>query len=207
MRDSQTDPVRELNRLVTDGIYTDIYLALEAHHIFRSIGERVPSANASTYQSMLVALQAYASAEFVLAATRLLERQRRAYELHSVHGVLTFLGDHAHDIPVQEAVWIQQSMERLKMWDQVAHMREAEQTRAVVEILVSKLPHHTTSTALKALKALRDKRIAHPEKSTPEGFVTTSWKNALELLEIPVEALSICGAYTAWLTWTSADER
>jgi hypothetical protein len=50
MNKPNTDPVQELNRLVSDGISTDIYLAHEAHSIFRAIGERVPSANASTYQ-------------------------------------------------------------------------------------------------------------------------------------------------------------
>lgn len=50
------NPAQELNRLVSDGISTDIYLALEAHGIFRTVGERVKLADASTYQPMFVAL-------------------------------------------------------------------------------------------------------------------------------------------------------
>ncbi len=196
MHKSGTNPAKELNRLVSDGISTDIYLAHEAHGIFRAIGERVPSANASTYQHMLVALQAYASGEFVLALTRLLERQG-AYELHSVHGVLMFLRDNAQDIPVREPHWIEQSMERLGMWEHVPHEPGLEQTRAVIDALLEKLPHHTNSGPLKALKDLRDKRIAHPERATPEGLPTTSWAEALKLLEIPVEALGVCGAFTS----------
>src|ERR1700679_3828200 len=111
-----TNPVQEFKRVISEGISTDIYMAHEAHVIFRAIGERPPPATASTYQPMLVALQAYASAEFVLAVTRLLERQRGTYELHSVHGVLMFLRDNAQGIPVQQPHWIQQSMERLGMW-------------------------------------------------------------------------------------------
>lgn len=192
-----TNPVQEFKRLVSDGISTDIYLAHEAHGIFRTIGERAPSATASTYQPMLVALQAYASAEFVLAVTRLLERQRGTYELHSVHGVLMFLRDNARGIPVQQPHWIQQSMERLGMWGRMPREPGLEQTNAVVDALLSKLPHHTNSGALKALKDLRDKRIAHPERAAPEGLSTTSWAEALRLLEIPVEALGVCGAYTS----------
>jgi hypothetical protein len=196
MHKPRTDPAQELDRLVTDGISTDIYLAHEAHGIFRAIGERVPSADASTYQHMLVALQAYASAEFVLAVTRLLERQG-TYELHSVHGVLMFLRDNAQGIPVQEPYWIQQSMERLGMWERVPHEPGLEQTRAVIDSLLAKLPHHTNSEPLKALKDQRDKRITHPERATPAGLPTTSWKKALKLLEIPVEALGVCGAFTS----------
>src|ERR1700730_17056700 len=140
MKKPGTNPVQELQRLVSDGISTDIYWPLEAHGIFRTIGERAPSATASTYQPMLVALQAYASAEFVLAVTRLLERQREAYELHRVNGVLMFLSDNAQDIPAQEPHWIQQSMERLGMWERVPHEPGVGQTRAVVDALLSKLP-------------------------------------------------------------------
>ena len=175
MSNVSTDPAQELKRLVSDGISTDIYLAHEAHGIFRAIGERAPSASASTYQPMLVALQTYSSAEFVLAITRLLERQRGTYELHSVHGVLMFLGDNAQSIPVQQPHWIQQSMERLDMWDRVPHEPGIGQTRAVIDALLSKLPHHTNSKPLRALKDLRYKRLAHPERATAEPFPTTSW--------------------------------
>lgn len=195
MNNQRIEPVHELKRLVFDGISTDIFLAHEAHGIFRTIGERTPNATASTYQPMLVALQSYASAEFVLAVTRLLERQGQRYELHSVHGVLMFLTDNASEIPVQEPQWLQQSMERLSLWRCLPHEPGPEQTRAVVDALVSRLPHHTNNDALKALKDLRDKRIAHPERATPEGITTTTWEKALKLLEIPLEALAVCGAY------------
>ena len=138
-----------------------------------------------------------ASAEFVLAVTRLLERQGKQYELHSVHGVLMFLNDNAQDITVQQPYWIQQSMERLGMWTRVPHEPGVGQTHAVVDALLSRLPDHNNSEALKALKELRDKRIAHPERATPEGIPTTTWAEALKLLEIPVVALGVCGAYTS----------
>lgn len=183
--------------MVSDGVSTDIYLAHEAHGIFRTIGERTKLADHSKYQPMLLALQAYSSAEFVLAVTRLLERQGERYELHSVHGVLRFLSDNAGDLPLLEPLWIQQSMERLGLWEKVPHEPGAAQTRAVVEALVSELPHHTNNEALKALKDLRDKRIAHPEKPIPEGMSTTTWDEALKLLKIPTEALGVCGAFTS----------
>jgi hypothetical protein len=44
---------QELKRLLPDGISTDIYLALEAHSIFKTIGEGVRAATASTYEPML----------------------------------------------------------------------------------------------------------------------------------------------------------
>jgi hypothetical protein len=86
----------ELKRLLADGVRSDIYLALESHGVFKTIGERVQAADASTYQPMLIALQAYSVAIFILAMTALHERQGPKYELHSVHGVLTHLRNNAH---------------------------------------------------------------------------------------------------------------
>ena len=191
-----TPAFQELKRLVSDGISVDIYLALEAHGIFKTIGEHVAAADASTFQRMLVALQAYASAAFVLALTRLLERQTSRYELHSVHGVLLYIKANAQHIRVKEPIFIQQSMERLGMWNDVPHASGEEQTRTVVDALISKLPRYTDNEALKALKDLRDKRIAHPERVTLQAAPTTSWQEALKLLQIPIEALAVCGAYT-----------
>lgn len=188
--------VLELSTLVADGVSADIYLAMEAHGIFRTIGERVAEADASTFQPMLVALQAYASGEFVLAVTRLLERQGQNYELHSVHGVLMHLRNNADRIPLIQPIFVQQSMVRLGVWGAMSHEPGVAQTQAVVDALIARLPHHTNNEALKALKALRDKRIAHPERGRAEALPTTTWPEALKLLEIPVEALAVCGAYT-----------
>lgn len=186
----------ELKRLLADGIRSDIYLALESHGVFKTIGERVQAADASTYQPMLIALQAYSVAIFILAMTALHERQGPKYELHSVHGVLTHLRNNAQHIPVRQPIFLEQSMKRLGAWDAVPHDAGVAQTHAVVDVLISKLPHHANNEALKALKDQRDKRIAHPERVDASALATTTWDEALKLLHIPIEALAVCGAYT-----------
>lgn len=186
----------ELKRLLAEGIRTDIYLALESHGVFKTIGERVEAADTSTYQPMLLALQSYSSAIFILAITALHERQGPKYELHSVHGVLMHLRNNAQHIPVRQPIFLQQSMERLGAWNAVPHDAGVTQTRAVVDVLISKLPHYANNEALKALKDQRDKRIAHPERGDAKALATTTWDEALKLLEMPIEALAVCGACT-----------
>jgi len=189
--------VQEFKKILTDGVQTDLYLAHESHGIIKTIGERVPAANASTYQPALLALQAYASAIFVLSVTALLEREGQTYKLHSVHGVLKQLRDNAANIPLREPVFLEQPMRRLGAWDSVPHEPGLEQTQAVVDALIARLPHHTNSAALKALKDQRDKRIAHPERVNANALTATTWDEALKLLDIPREALAVCGAYTS----------
>jgi hypothetical protein len=187
---------QELRRLVADGVRADIYLALESHGIFKTIGERVAAADASTYQPMLLALQSYASAIFILSVTALLEREGQTFKLHSVHGALKHLRDNAADIPLKQPVFLQQSMQRLGAWDSVPHKQGVAQTLAVVDVLIAKLPHHSNCAALKALKEQRDKRIAHPERADAGALATTTWDEALKLLDIPIETLAVCGAFT-----------
>jgi hypothetical protein len=189
--------VQEFKHILTEGVQTDIYLAHESHGVVKTIGERVAAANASTYQPALLALQSYATAIFILSVTALLEREGSTYKLHSVHGALKYLHDNAADIPLKEPVFLEQSMQRLGAWNSVPQAAGVAQTQAVVNVLITKLPHHTNNTALKALKEQRDKRIAHPERIDANALATTTWDEALKLLDIPSEALAVCGAYTS----------
>ncbi len=181
--------IQEFKHILTEGVQTDIYLAHESHGVVKTIGERVAAANASTYQPALLALQSYATAIFILSVTALLEREGPTYKLHSVHGALKYLHDNA--------AYLEQSMQRLGAWNSVPRAAGVAQTQAVVNVLITKLPHHTNNTALKALKEQRDKRIAHPERIDANALATTTWDEALKLLDVPREALAVCGAYTS----------
>jgi len=189
--------IQEFRKILTDGVQTDIYLALESHGIIKTVGERVDAANASSFQPALLALQAYASAIFILSLAALLEREGQTYKLHSVHGVLKYLRENAANIPLKEPVFLEQSMRRLGAWDSVPHDPGVAQTHAVVDVLIAMLPHPTNNAALKALKDQRDKRIAHPERVDANSLAATTWDEALKLLNVPREALAVCGAFTS----------
>ena len=106
------DARNKLSTMVNDGPFADIFLALQARHIFVAIGEHAERINASSFQPVFATLQTYASDSFVLAITRLLEREKR-FPLQSVHGVLEFLKAHASEISLKQPVFLQQAMERL----------------------------------------------------------------------------------------------
>jgi hypothetical protein len=182
----------ELFTMVHSGPNADIFLALQARHIFGAIGEHAEQINASSYRPVFAVLQSYASDIFVLAVTRLLEREKN-YPLRSVHGVLEFLRVHASEIPLKEPVFVIQALLRLGYESDA--FGGAGQTAAVVGVLLGRLPHYADNVALDALRTLRDKRIAHPERLEAESLPTTTWEDAETLLKIPIEALAVCGAY------------
>jgi hypothetical protein len=184
-------------RIVREGPFADIFLALQAQHLFQAIGEHAPQVESSTYQPAFATFQTYASESFVLAVTRLLEPASQRHPLQSMPGVLAFLEQHADQIPVREPIFLQQSMERLGEWQRLASITGPDLTRAAVDVLLGKMPRHQDSQALDALKTLRDKRIAHPERVAVESLPSTTWESALSLLNIPTEALAVCGAHTS----------
>jgi hypothetical protein len=190
------DAQQQLRSMVADGLASDIFRAIESRHLFEAIGEHAERVNESSYRPTFAALQWYASDQFALAITRLLERQNRSYPLQSAHGVLEFLRLHASEITIQEPVFLMQSMQRLRTWfGTVESTSGAEQTAAAVEILAGRLPRHEENVALRSLRALRDKRIAHPERLSVESLPGTTFQDAETLLKIPMEVLAVCSAY------------
>jgi hypothetical protein len=187
--------VRELRATVHEGPFADIFLALQARHVFQVIGEHAQRVETSTFQPAFSTYQSYASDSFILAVTRLLERPSGRYRLQSMPAVLEFLRKHAGQIPVREPIFLEQSMQRLGVWSQVASLSGTTLTTAVVDVLLGRTPNPDENEALNALKTLRDKRIAHPERVVVESLPTTTWNKADALQRVPIEALATCGAY------------
>ncbi len=187
------DITNEFSVMVNAGPQTDLFFALQARQMFIVIGEHADAINASTFQPVFATLQAYASDSFVLAVNRLLEREK-TYPLQSIHGVLSFLRAHSSELPIREPAFLEQALTRLG-YRAGAFGGGSEQTAAVAEALLERLPQASENVALDALKTLRDKRIAHPERVKAEFLPTTTWESAGTLLKIPTEALAVCGAY------------
>jgi hypothetical protein len=185
----------ELKSMVTTGPASDIYKAEQALKLSAVVGESADAVNVSTFSHLFSTVQGYATEQFVLAINRLLEPQKR-YALLSLPGVLAFLGEHAADLPLEQPTFLEQAMKRQGLWsDEIRSATGPDQTKAVADALQSKLPVATQNAALNALKALRDKRIAHPENISAEAIPRTTWEEAEKLLVMPRQAVSVCGAY------------
>ena len=104
--------IDDLTGILRNGLASDIFLAMQARNIFVKIGEHADQVNASSFQPVFATLQGYASDAFVLAITRLLDRERN-YPLQSAHGALVFLKVHASEIPPKQTGIVQQALVRL----------------------------------------------------------------------------------------------
>jgi len=181
--------------MVTTGPAADIFKAEQALNLSAAVGESADAVNASTFGNLFSTVQGYATEQFVLAINRLLETQKR-YFLLSLPGILGFLSEHAADLTLEQPTFLEQAMKRQGLWtDEIRVATGPEQTRAVANALQGKLPMANQNAALGALKALRDKRIAHPENISAEAIPKTTWEEAQKLLVMPRHAVAVCGAY------------
>ena len=78
----------QLETLVSEGPATLLFQAEEALAIDAAVGSAADAVNESKFKNCLVAFQAYAIEQFVLAVTKLYEKPSARYELMSVPAVL-----------------------------------------------------------------------------------------------------------------------
>lgn len=184
----------EFGLMVSNGVIGDIMIALQATYVFEAVGEHSDRVNKSTYLPVFATLQSYSADQFILAVNRLLERQTKRYPLQSVEGVLQFLLENAASLSPREPIFLEQALKRLGVWEDSLAEKGEDATKKVAELLLNVLPHYENHDALRALKTMRDKHIAHPERAVAEP-IPVSWNDARALLAIPIEALAVFGSY------------
>lgn len=184
--------------MLKDGPVADVFRAHEARLIYEAIGSHAAAVNASKFGRPFTAFQAYAVEQFVLAVARLFDPPKKLYQLRSVPAVLKFVEDHASELPLSQRSWLQSSAERIGAWDGENSALEGEALlHATAAKMRGKSPSIDNNEALEALRALRDKKLAHPEHIEAEGIQRTQWEPAIQLVDFAQHCISALGAITA----------
>jgi len=182
----------DLEAILNEGVSSDIFLADQAFALYACIGEHAAGVNASTYSDVLSTMQRGALSEFVLAVTRLYDVPRQ-YPLRNIPGALSFIEEHAQELKIEQPIVLRRDMQRLRVWcPEMDGPDAAEIVRAVCRSLRARVPRVATSRALDALRALRDKRIAHHEQLTSE-LQRTTWDAAQSLLHPAKDIVGVVG--------------
>lgn len=135
--------------------------------------------------------------QFVLSITKLYEKPGR-YKKVSLLSVLAYLDTNAALLPVKEPGLLGRGLGHLKVGIETFARAKSDiaKTKLLVGTVQNALGDLTENRPLRALKALRDKKIAHPEDIALEAIEKTTWQEAEKLLEIPrVAARIIDDAY------------
>jgi hypothetical protein len=192
----QVSAILCLARMLEHGPASDIFRAEQALGITSTIGDYVEAVNESTFAPILVAMQTYAIEQFVLALNKILERPNRQYQLQSLPAIVQFVIDNAEHLPVREPAFLR-GLDRIgARIDGLDALDDMNKTRAVMGGLQHVMPTPETNPGLNALKALRDKRLAHPEAIEAERIPQATWEQAESLLTQAKRMMGILGAWT-----------
>lgn len=186
----------ELEAMLAAGPMHDIFRADESRALVETIGTHSAAVNASTFTASFVALQTYAIDEFVLAITRLFDKAKKNYPLRSLPAIVDHVIANADALPVREPSFLDTAFTHLGA--PLAGLgADSPSTLVAMGALRSMMPTPETNTALDALKAQRDKRLAHPENIAVESIPTTAWGPADELLRTAQLMLGALGGLTS----------
>ena len=187
----------DLSEMLTKGPASDIFRAEETLKLIKLISTHAEAINASSFDPVFATLQAYSVEHFILAVTRLFQEPGQRYQLRSLPGIIDWVIEHAADLPVREPAFFDPGLQRLGIEAPNPSLADEQLTRAVLGAVRDLLPRPDTNAELNALKALRDKRIGHPEHIPTDAIPQTTWERAELLLEPAQQVVGIMGAYTS----------
>lgn len=195
--DEKSTIAEELDKMLADGPGRDIFRAEEALGITDTIGRNADAVNASDFKLILVALQSYAIETFILAINKLFDRRRQNYQLLSLPAIVAFALEHVEELPPQQP-WHHPTLERIGV--SLKELDAADgpiATAIVMRAVQTSMPTPESDAGLNALKAIRDKQLAHPEQVEAEQLPQATWEQAERLLELAKDVTGILGACTA----------
>lgn len=183
----------EFARLVREGPVSYIFRTEQALSIMNVTGELSKGINANNYGEVFSTFQSFCIEQFVLSITKMYESPRR-YSLKSIPSVLEYFRKNATEIEVRELILLSKQLSRIGFdTDGFDDLTRVEQNTLVYEELARRLPRVEDNETLAALKAMRDKQIAHPEDIEIEVIAKTTWKKAEALLEYPKDLVGVLG--------------
>jgi hypothetical protein len=186
----------ELDDMLTRGPVADISRADEARSIVQAIGDNADAVNASTFSPALVAMQAYAIEQFVLAITRLFEKPSRRFQLRSLPAIVTYAIAREQELPLLEPVIFWSDLKHLGFTIAGSDLVATARQRIGMSALQTMIPSSDRDPSLDALKALRDKRLAHPEHVSAEDIPLTTWEPIEKALATAKLIVGVLGAFT-----------
>jgi hypothetical protein len=187
----------ELHEMLEAGPASDVFRADESRALFQVIAEHGKAVDASTFAPTFVALQAYSVEQFILAITRLYDKPKKKYSLRSLPAIIEHVMAQADALPSHEPTMLANALRHLGApiagLDAVSGSAA---TKIAMAALTRLMPSPDTHHALDALKAIRDKRLAHQENVKVETLPRTAWAPADELVHTAKLMLGALGTLT-----------
>ena len=171
------------------GTGPEIFLAVRARELHRSIATNADRVNMAGYGELFSALQNGAVCELTLSIAKLFERPSARYITRSIPSAIALLQAHAADLTPVEPTVALRDLDRIGIsTNGLRKLNGANYTLSLASRLGSACPDVSQaftddlSRALDALRVSRDKTIAHNEAIDRAVLPSTSWADVENLI-------------------------
>lgn len=187
-----------LRGVIKEGAVTDIFKADRAYALLMVIGEHADWINASkkNFGELFGVVQSIAQTEALISVARLYDRPSTQYATRCLNALLDELEAQADALPPIVEKWnLAEQLTRLGMPDDaVARMDSASDgdlTRMMIAFLRDRMKQPSVVAAIRRVRTVRNKRIAHNE--AVHSLRGPTWSAVLELLTLAKEIVGAVG--------------
>jgi hypothetical protein len=190
--------------MISSGPYEFIHEAEQSISLIEACGSNLGFLRKHNFEELFGTIQSLAINQFVLSVTKIYEKPSRRYPNLSVPSILESVEENADQLKLLEPQLVRRGLEFLRIATSEFDAADAPSKKNLViaRCLRAKLPNIDKNNALRALKTLRDKKIAHPEDIDLDTIEKTTYEQAEKLLNLPRGIVGILGnAYLATAYW------
>ena len=180
-----------LDKLKTylDALVIEVLRADQSYHLMTEIGHVAADINAKNYGELFEFIQSTLSDRFTLALSKIFDKVDRRYPTQTVSSVLSLLETEGNALPVRQPIVVLRAVRSWPDSGLPSHPSDQEITHCIIRHYRHSMPSLDTvagcdlGRALDALKANRDKKVAHSEAIQSSELPKTTWTAAYNLLQ------------------------
>lgn len=183
-------PKDSLQDIVDSGIKFDLYAAETAMALYKTIGTYKSALAKDNFEHLFGSIQILLAKDIVLSVSKIFEKSHR-YNLKSLPAAIKIIQDNHHKLKIEYRVQLE---DKLAIWGLerkcLIAMTDSELTTIVAKILSDKMP---SKDDMKAIKDIRDKRLAHNEFIDEAKISVILWQELDNLVKLTKTILGIIG--------------
>ena len=196
-----TTPRDTFDAIIAKGVAIDIFQAEEALAIDKLIGNEADRINEATFGAFFGSLQVILGRYLILAVNRVFERENSRFQIRSIPAAIKFLQDNAGELQIVQKPGLIRSLKRLGCnAPEIETLSDTDLTLFTADFFSQTLPKPKLNDSggpfdesLLALKAVRDKSIAHHEVVDLNEFPKATYGDIGELIKYAKGFLSAVG--------------
>lgn len=176
-------------RTYLDALVSEVSYADQAYYLMTEIGQAAAEINTKNYGELFSYILSTLSDRFTLAISKVFDKEYGQYPTQTVSSILSLLESEGHTLPVQQRIKVLHIVQSWPDGNLLPEPSDHDITKCIVKHYRETIPSPDTvagctlGRTLNALKANRDKRVAHSEAIRASELPKTTGDTAHKLLQ------------------------